>query len=326
MTTRIKVIVMAVAVVLLGGVAVGYITLASRKNTGDSAAAADLPAATTTGRQLLALSSHGFLTSVNTEATSSSRIETDVRCDRSHAAAGTVACLRPNATYSAYQLVVLDRELREQRTLPVPGLPNRLRVSASGRMVAWTMFIDGETYAGSAFSTRAGVLDMTTAAVTGSLEDFAITLNGQPYRAADVNFWGITFGADDNHFYATMATAGKRYLVEGDYAARTVRTLKQNVECPELSPDGTRLVFKQAINADPYQGWRLSVLDLAKLQVTELAEARSVDDQAIWLDNDTVGYTLQRSDGINDIWVVPADGGGAPSVLTPDAGSPAVLN
>jgi hypothetical protein len=328
-TTRAKVIVVAVAVVLLGGVAVGYTTLAGRKNTANSAASAGLPAAadlpTATTRQLLVLSSHGFLTSLNTDASNSSRTETTVRCDRSHAAAGTVACLRPNATYSAYQLIVLDRELHEQRTLPLPGLPNRLRVSASGRMIAWTMFIDGETYAGSAFSTRAGILDMTTAAVTGSLEDFAITLNGQPYRAADVNFWGITFGADDNRFYATMATAGKRYLVEGDYAARTVRTLKQNVECPQLSPDGTRVAFKQAINADPYQGWRLSVLDLATLRVTELAETRNVDDQAIWLDNETVGYSLQRADGINDTWVVPANGGGAPSLLTPDAGSPAVL-
>ena len=330
MTTRIKMIIVAVAVVLLGGVAVGYTTLASRKNTGNSAAAAGLPAAAdlpagATGRQLLALSSHGFLTSLNTGATDSSRTETTVRCDRSHAAAGTVACLRPNATFTAYQLVVLDRELREQRTLPLPGLPNRLRVSASGRMIAWTMFIDGETYAGSAFSTRAGVLDLTTAAVTESLEDFAITLDGQPYRAADVNFWGITFGADDNRFYATMATAGKRYLVEGDYAARTVRTLKQNVECPGLSPDGTRVAFKQAINADPYQGWRLSVLDLATLRVTELAETRNVDDQAVWLDNDTVGYSLQRPDGTNDTWVVPADGTGTPSLLAPDTGSPAVL-
>jgi hypothetical protein len=321
-TARIKVIILVVAVALLGAVAVGYTALGGRRD--QSTAVTGLPSGAT-GRQLLVLSSGGYLTSANTDPTNASRNQTTVRCDRSSAAVGTVACLRPNATFSAYQLVVMDRELHELRTLPLPGLANRLRVSPSGRMVAWTMFVDGETYAGSAFSTRTGVLDTRSGTVTPSLEDFAITLSGRPYRAADVNFWGITFGADDNRFYATMATGGKRYLVEGDYAARTMRTIKENVECPSLSPDGTRVAFKQAIGGDPAKGWRLSVLELATLRVTESAEVRSVDDQGIWLDNDTVGYSLQRPDGLNDTWLVRADGGGVPSLLMPDAGSPAVL-
>ena len=60
-----------------------------------------------------------------------------------------------------------------------------------------------------------------------------------------------------------MSTAGHRYLVAGDFAAHTVRTLRENVECPSLSPDGTRVAFKSAVDGDPAKGWRLSVLDLA---------------------------------------------------------------
>jgi len=64
-------------------------------------------------------------------------------------------------------------------------------------------------------------------------------------------------------------------------------------------------------------------LDLDTLRITHLAETRSVDDQAIWLDGATVAYSLQRPDGTNDVWAVPADGTGTPRVLVQAANSPA---
>ena len=36
-----------------------------------------------------------------------------------------------------------------------------------------------------------------------------------PVTAVDVNFWGVTFARDSDRFYATMATGGKTYLIEG---------------------------------------------------------------------------------------------------------------
>jgi Tol biopolymer transport system component len=122
-----------------------------------------------------------------------------------------------------------------------------------------------------------------------------------------------------------MSTGGKRYLVYGDVTAQTVRTLAANVECPSLSPDGTKVAFKEALGGDPAKGWRLSVLDLATLTRTKLAETRSVDDQAAWYDNDTVMYALRRSARAADVWSVPADGTGKPELLIPDAESPAAL-
>jgi len=133
----------------------------------------------------------------------------------------------------------MDGALREQRVIPVPGIANRLRVSPSGRLLAWTVFVSGEDYTSAVMSTRTGILDTRTGALVHSLEEFQVIRDGRPYRAADENFWGVTFAADDNRFYATMYTDGRRYLVEGGLAARTVRTVKENAECPSLSPDGT---------------------------------------------------------------------------------------
>jgi hypothetical protein len=185
-------------------------------------------------------------------------------------------------------------------------------------------FVTGDSYNGGKFSTRVGMLDIATGATVDTLETFAISRDGRSYRNVDVNLWGVTF-ADDLHFYATMSTAGHRYLVAGDITARTVRTLAANVECPSLSPDGTRLAFKQAVGGNPAKGWRLTVLDLATLRRTPLAESRSVDDQAAWLDNDTVMYAIRRAPHASDVWSVPASGAGTPTLLIPNAESPVAL-
>ena len=114
-------------------------------------------------------------------------------------------------------------------------------------------------------------------------------------------------------------------LVAGDVAARTIRTLAENVECPSLSPSRHEIVFKEAVGGNPSKGWRLTVLDLATMTRTRLAEARSVDDQAAWFDDDTVMYAVRRGPKEADVWSVAADGSGRPSILIPDAESPAAL-
>ena len=82
-----------------------------------------------------------------------------------------------------------------------------------------------------------------------------------------------------------------------------MRVLRDGVECPSLSPDGKRIVFKSRIGSKTR--WRLKVLDLATLTDHPVAETRSIDDQAEWLDDDTLVY----SDGVN-VYTVSADGGG----------------
>jgi hypothetical protein len=318
MSTRVRLLITAVVAVLLAGVAVGYAVL-SRSAEQDEVASTAV-----TGPRLVVLT-NGRLSTVSRSDPGGPREVGEQRCDRAYSAGGTTACLRPVGPFKAGELAVLDAGLREVRTVPLTGFPNRARVSASGRMVAWTLFVDGHSYAANGFSTTTGILDTKTGALVASLEEFTSTVDGVATGAADRNFWGVTFAEDDNRFYATMSTGGHRYLVEGDFAARTLRPVADNVECPSLSPDGERIAYKAAVNGDPQRGWRLSVVDLKTLAVTPLAETRSVDDQPAWVDSRTVAYGIQRDDGVNDVWAVPADGSGVPAVLVPEASSPAAV-
>ncbi|OPC77092.1 hypothetical protein B4N89_41735 [Embleya scabrispora] len=273
----------------------------------------------------LAADSRDHLISVATPDTGGGRTVSTTSCVRLYAAAGTGICLRLDGGLRTFEAVVLGPDLDPRRTLPLVGVPNRAQVSPSGRMVTWTVFVTGDSYNGGHFSTRVGILDTRTGELVSTLEDWSVLVDDKPYEAADLNFWGVTFTRDDGHFYATMSTAGRRRLVHGDLATRTLRTVRENVECPSLSPDGTRLAFKSAVDGDPRHGWRLSVLDLAGGTVTPLAETRSVDDQATWVDARTVAYALPRGRGHADVWHVPADGSGVPRLVIPDADSPVAL-
>ncbi|TDW93427.1 WD40 repeat protein [Kribbella pratensis] len=324
MTRRI--VLALVGAVVLAMVAVGYGVLTSAREHTTVAAANAL---SLVGPRIMfrstAPDSKGHLALVAKDDPDGPRSVSALGCLRVYAAAGTGACLRQDGALTTFQIAILDRNLNVEKAIPLVGVPNRTRVSGDGRLVAWTVFVAGDSYNHGRFSTRAGLIDLRSDDMVDSLEFLSVTLDGHPYTAPDLNFWGITFAADDNLFYATMSTGGNRYLVEGDIAAKTVRTIAKNVECPSLSPDGTRIAFKSAIDGDPAKGWRLSVLDLASGTRTPLAEARSVDDQPAWLDANTIGYSIPRGTGDSDVWVVPADGSGSPRLLIPHAESPAAL-
>ncbi|WP_370411767.1 hypothetical protein [Streptomyces fradiae] len=248
------------------------------------------------------------------------RLALGPRCDRFHAAGPTALCLqrRPGVPARSYVLV-LDRRLREQKRMSLPGIPNRARVSASGQVLAWTTFATGDSYNTSAFSTRTSILDLRTGYLIKSIEQIPLTLDGRRYHAPDVNYWGVSFAADDNRFYATVGTRGRTYLVEGDLAKWSARAIEENVECPSLSPDGTRVAYKKKVSTDPRAPWRLYVLDLATRRAHPLAEPHSIDDQAAWTAPDTLSYAYDGA-----VWTVPADGTGAPREVAAGATSPVV--
>ena len=112
------------------------------------------------------------------------------------------------------------------------------------------MFVTGHAYAEAGmFSTQTTLIDLRTGQKIVNLEDFTVSRNGRVVTAVDVNFWGVTFAPDGDHFYATLATGGKTYLVRGSIHDRTMRTLHENVECPSLSPDGTRIAYKKRVGS-----------------------------------------------------------------------------
>ncbi|MEU6280153.1 hypothetical protein [Streptomyces sp. NPDC047028] len=326
MTSRTRLVSLLAAVLVAATLATGYVWHARES---DDAAPGGRIRLDTAGRLLFRNTAPGAgfgrIATVPAAHPGAARTLGRLRCDRVYAAHGTGVCLQRTGPVPGTEVTALDPDLRTLRRLRTEGFPNRARVSADGRMLSWTMFVRGDSYLRDDFSTRTGVLDTRTGRTVPNIEGIPLTLEGRPYRAADVNYWGVTFAADDSTFYATVRTGGRTYLVKGDYKQWTARTLRRNVECPSLSPDGRRLVFKKRVSAGARRPWRLYALDLATMRETPLAEPRGVDDQAAWLDGRTVMYGLPRHGGGWDVWSVPADGSGKPRLLVHDASSPALL-
>ncbi|MCK7622642.1 TolB-like translocation protein [Streptomyces sp. RS10V-4] len=337
MNRRTRLIVLLLAVALLGTVGTAAVLRAAGRSADRDRQQADGPPVRpgtvalhpSGARQLLvrnlAWGPHrDEITAVPAAHPGAARTASGLTCLRFHAAAGTGICLQAErgALTDTYRALVLDARLRVRHRFPAPGIPTRARVSPSGRTVAWTVFVSGDSYAGTAFSTRTAIADTRTWALDDNLEDYAVTKDGRPYHASDVNVWGVTF-ADDTRFYATLATGGRTYLVRGDRTARTLTTLHGNVECPSLSPDGTRVAYKKRVpGASPDAPWRLYVLDLATGRETATAEHRSIDDQALWSGTRTLLYALPGDYG-SDLWTVPADGSGTARRLMTSAVAPA---
>jgi len=261
-----------------------------------------------------------------------------LKCSRAAFAGGRGVCLtvKRNAL-SNYSALVFNDRFEVERTVQLAGIPSRTRISPDGRVAATTVFVVGHSYSSGGFSTRTSFIDLTSGEVQADMERFTVLKDDAPFSGLDFNFWGVTF-VDDNRFYATLGTGGRAYLVQGDVRARTARVLRDNIECPSLSPDGRRIAFKKPVSSGigPLR-WRISVLDLETGLEHELAETRSVDDQVTWLDDGRILYTLaddgeptpSTDDGqasiSTDLWVMQADGGGSPKIYLRGASSPIIV-
>lgn len=324
------------SVVLLGAAA-GYSVYAAQRHSSTVASASAHPVSSTlplTGASKILYVSTAVgadeyhLAEVPEADAGASPALSTLKCERAYSAAQTVICLAMGSSLDATQYAKVYQDTsgtpRLVNQIALPGNPSRARVSADGELVSWTVFVSGDSYNGPQFSTRTGLYDLKTGTVIPSLETFTAKVNGSIYRAVDINYWGITFASDDVHFYVTMGSAGQTWLMRGDLTAHTLTSVISNVECPSLSPDGTRIAFKKRVSTNLAAPWRLYVLDLATLKETPLAETRSIDDQAAWLNDSTVMYQVPQAAGY-DIWEVPADGTGTPEILIHNGNSPAVV-
>jgi hypothetical protein len=273
--------------------------------------------------------SYGRVALVPVAAPGTDRVITDLSCERVYATGDRGLCLQATrGVLTTYQAISFDRGFAIRHSFNLPGTPSRTRVAPQGALAVSTVFVSGDSYAGGSFSTRTSLFDLSSNTSVGDLEQFSVTRDGAPFKEQDFNFWGVTFTADGDRFYATLSTQGTLHLVEGRASTRVMQVVRQGVECPSLSPDGTRLVYKSRRLEGGRLFWRLRVVELETGREVELSETRSVDDQAEWLDDNRVLYALPRGttgSGSSDVWSARADGTGAPELFISDAYSPAVV-
>jgi hypothetical protein len=266
--------------------------------------------------------SPGRVALVASDAPGGPRYVSDLRCERVHFAAGRGVCLTL-AHHAVYEAYVFDETFAILHQIALPGVPSRVRLSPDGRRAGITVFVRGDSYTSTEFSTRTLIIDVAEGRVLGQLEEYDVRRDARPFKARDFNFWGVTF-VDGRRFYSTLGTGGRTYLVEGDVDTRQLRVVYSDGECPALSPDGTRLAFKRRDTTPNRVIFQLHVLDLRTMTDTTLAERRSADDQPEWLDTASVVYGLPGDrPGATNVWAVSADGTKSPQRLIQGAWSPA---
>lgn len=317
----------AVVVISLAG-AVGYVASAAKRGSSSSSDEASGGASAIRGGPHVIFQNvrgragddvYAHVALAAADRPAARRVTTRLVCERIYYAANRGLCLtsRQGLLERGYDITITDRDFKPRRELRLPGIPSRARISPDGRYGATTGFVSGHSYADANFSTKTVLIDMARGEVLADLErDFTITRDGKRIKDIDFNFWGVTFAGERGRFYATLRTREKTYLLEGDVGSRRARVVYENVECPSISPDFTRLAYKKWLG----DRWRLQVLDLATMEETPAAETRSIDDQVEWLDERNLLYGLSP-----DIWTVPADGSGTPRKFLTRALSPAVV-
>lgn len=268
---------------------------------------------------------YGALATVSLKDPSGARSISSIACDRVDQNNGLISCMRTlRGIPTTFEDQVLDTDGTVQATFSLPGIPNRTRVSDGG-LVATTSFITGHSYAAGSFSTETTVRN-TRGEDFGNLENFAMTVDGKEMTATDRNVWGVSFISEDS-FFATAASSGETWLMKGSLSHRSMESVRNNAECPSVSPDGTKVAYKKRTGNGPTVHWDIAVLDLQSGRETVIALAQGFDDQLEWLDNQRLLIGVPRSGAVgdSDVYVIDAQADAEPQMFIEHAWSPSVV-
>lgn len=249
--------------------------------------------------------------------------EAPLRCDRAAMAGTRGVCLSMEGSGTpAHYLDVFDERFARVHRIPLAGVPNRIGLARTRDLAAVSVAEHTHDDPAVDFVPRTIVVDLRTGEVVADLADFRFAGSSAP-GPRPPGIWGVTFADDGDRFFATLEAPDAQYLVEGRLSTRSGRTVRRDVESPALSPDGSRIVYKQRVGiADPPT---LRLYDLRTgADVALAAEPRSVEDHVEWLDADRILYHLTGPSGA-DVWVLRVDGTEAPRMLRARAYAPAIV-
>lgn len=259
------------------------------------------------------------------------RVVSNLVCDRLDFGRQRGICLIANdgVTGPAARAMIVDLEFNVLATIPLAGTPIRTRLSPDEQVAAATVFVTGEHYDAD-FTTRTTLIDLRTLTSVADLEQFKAERDGRPFSRIDFNYWGVTFRSNSQRFFATLGYTGTRFLVEGNAEGRKLRVIRDNVECPSLSPDERLIAFKSRVPGS--REWRLHVLEPeGSAEWAVAGETRNIDDQVEWLDAGHVLYQVLEDRGLPEdalsVWTSPVEQGVAepPVRFIRAANSPAVV-
>ena len=229
--------------VLLSGAYVAWAAL--RGETGAAGASASQLAAITSGPFVTFLTSTSGLgpydeLAVAPLANPERRLLVGQRCDRVAMTGDVGICVRhtSRALDARFKTHYFDRSFTRVGSGRGLGIPSRARVSPSGKLAAVTSFRSGHSYDTSGgFSTQTVIYAAPSGKPVVTLEAMHVFKDGKTFEPENRNFWGVTF-ADDRHFFATMGTGKQTFLVRGDLADRTLRTVHRTSSAPLSRPTG----------------------------------------------------------------------------------------
>ena len=256
------------------------------------------------------------------------RQSTELTCERLDLNANGGLCLDgANGIGGGGRGLVLDPSLNPVLRFGI-NLPSRAAASPDGEVVAWTGFSLGHDYLNPGeFATTTQLVEVERGIgvnVETAFTTFAA--DGEVINDDERNFWGVTF-IDSDQFYATIGVGEETSIVRGSISTSILTVVHENATCPEVSPDGGTIVVKERTEGDFFQ---LVAIDVETGERRNLPEARSVEDQVEFLDNNTIIYGLPNTaEGTEaqpawDVWSLDLNGG-APQLIIPFADSPAAI-
>lgn len=246
-------------------------------------------------------------------------------CDRVDATAQYISCMRTQRGIpTTFETRILDAQANSIDEWPLSGVPSRTRISEAG-LVATTAFVTGHSYATDSFSTET-VIRSVQGQDFGNLENYSIFIDGQELTAIDRNVWGVTF-ATENKFYATVASAGKTWMVEGNLEKRRMNSIIENAECPSVAPDQSKVAYKKRRAQSGLAHWDIAILDLKTQKEIILPLEPGFDDQVEWLDSQTLLFGMLRTESVgdSDVYSIKATTNAQPQLFIKDAWSPSVV-